>query len=102
MTETDSKIRAVTIKHIDKGNVRGAVNLYIPRWHATLLGCLWVKSKSGDRLFLPRRTWKDRDGGERSAEFLVFDNTALLQRFEAEALRAIAELAARGNGGSRE
>jgi hypothetical protein len=98
----DTRIRASSLRRINKGSVKGAVSLHIPKWRVTLLGCLWVEGKSGDRLFLPRRTWTDRGGADRSAEFLIFDNTGLLQRFEREALQAIAELTERGNGGSRE
>jgi hypothetical protein len=91
-------IVATGIRRIEKGKVRGSVSLHIPKWQCTLLGCLWIEGKSGDRLFLPQRKWADKNGADRSAEFLIFDNTELLKRFEREALAAVRLLSERNRG----
>jgi hypothetical protein len=85
-------IIATSLRRIDKGGALGAVTLRVPRWRATLLGCLWVQGSRGERILLPRREWIDAHGAQHTAEIIVFDDLEQLERFEEEALAAVRRL----------
>jgi hypothetical protein len=70
-----------------KDGLLGAVNLRVPDWHLTLLGCLWKR----DAILLPRRQWLRKDC-EQESEVFVFDDLDRQQEFEGAAFAGIDEL----------
>jgi hypothetical protein len=82
-------IVASNFRAIDKGAVRGSVDLVIVKWRVKFKGCLWCESNGRQWITLPSSKWVDRGGKAQFLDAIEFTDRGVKARFQDSALAAV-------------
>lgn len=88
----DPPIVCTALRRLDKGALKGFVNLHIPGWRLTFYSCRWFQKDGRQWIDLPQCQWIDSAGNTQYRAALQFDDRAAADRFSDAALAAITRL----------